>query len=201
MLIKHAVLDKVADGSVTIAFRRWRNAQVRVGTRLRTAVGVLLIESVDQVEPGDITSADARRAGMSTCDELLRSLIGYKGDIYRIGLRFDGTDPRETLREQTTLSKEELDTVLTRLTRLDKASRRGHWTQQTLRLIADHPGLRAVELAKMASSLIAPFKIDVRKLKELGLTESLDVGYRISPRGAVVLAELDSHEQGPGPKT
>jgi hypothetical protein len=28
-----------------------------------------------------------------------------------------------------------------------------------------------------------PFKRDVRKLKELGLTESLEVGYRLSPRG------------------
>jgi ribosomal protein S19E (S16A) len=28
----------------------------------------------------------------------------------------------------------------------------------------------------------------VRKLKELGLTESLDVGYRLSPRGRAFLA-------------
>ena len=28
-----------------------------------------------------------------------------------------------------------------------------------------------------------PFKRNVRKLKELGLTESLEVGYRLSPRG------------------
>ena len=35
------------------------------------------------------------------------------------------------------------------------------------------------------------FKLDVRKLKELGLTESLPVGYRLSPRGhAVLRAEL-----------
>ena len=31
------------------------------------------------------------------------------------------------------------------------------------------------------------FKRDVRKLKELGLTESLEVGYRIAPRGRTVL--------------
>jgi hypothetical protein len=33
-----------------------------------------------------------------------------------------------------------------------------------------------------------PFKIDVRKLKNLGLTESLDIGYRLSPRGRAYLA-------------
>jgi hypothetical protein len=36
------------------------------------------------------------------------------------------------------------------------------------------------------------FKQDVRKLKELGLTESLEVGYRLSPRGQAVLALLGS---------
>ncbi|WIY00842.1 hypothetical protein QRX60_43455 [Amycolatopsis mongoliensis] len=162
---------------------------MRVGTRLRTAAGVLLIESVDGLEPGDITVADARRAGMGTLDELLDSLAGHDGDIFRIGVRFDGADPRVTLRASPTLSKEDLDAVLTRL---DRASRHGRWTHRTLRLIADHPGLRAAALAEMAGGPTAAFKIDVRKLKEMGLTESLDVGYRISPRGTVVLTELDS---------
>lgn len=35
------------------------------------------------------------------------------------------------------------------------------------------------------------FKADVRKLKELGLTESLDVGYRLSARGEAALAALE----------
>jgi hypothetical protein len=37
---------------------------------------------------------------------------------------------------------------------------------------------------------VAPFKRRVRQLKELGLTESLEVGYRLSPRGRTVLARL-----------
>ena len=36
------------------------------------------------------------------------------------------------------------------------------------------------------------FKRRVRRLKELGLTESLEVGYRLSPRGEVLLAALDA---------
>lgn len=35
-------------------------------------------------------------------------------------------------------------------------------------------------------------KAGVRKLKELGLTESLAVGYRLSPRGAALLAAEDA---------
>ena len=33
-----------------------------------------------------------------------------------------------------------------------------------------------------------PFKVDVRKLKKLGLTQSFEVGYEISPRGRAFLA-------------
>jgi hypothetical protein len=32
-----------------------------------------------------------------------------------------------------------------------------------------------------------PFKLNVRKLKALGLTESLEIGYRLSPRGLVFM--------------
>jgi hypothetical protein len=41
-----------------------------------------------------------------------------------------------------------------------------------------------------------PFKLDVRKLKELGLTESLEVGYRLSPRGRAVMEGLGSRATG-----
>ena len=43
--------------------------------------------------------------------------------------------------------------------------------------IADHPGRETL-----------PFKTDVRKLKALGLTQSLEIGYRLSPRGEALLA-------------
>jgi predicted DNA-binding transcriptional regulator YafY len=48
--------------------------------------------------------------------------------------------------------------------------------------------VRAAELAAELGLETQPFKRDVRKLKELGLTESLEVGYRLSPRGAAFLA-------------
>lgn len=56
-------------------------------------------------------------------------------------------------------------------------------------LIRDRPGVRAADLAAAAGRETLPFKRDVRKLKELGLTESLEVGYRLSPRGAALLEE------------
>jgi ribosomal protein S19E (S16A) len=49
---------------------------------------------------------------------------------------------------------------------------------------------RGFDLAAAAGRERHPFKTDVRKLKELGLTESLEVGYRLSPRGRALLERL-----------
>ncbi len=54
--------------------------------------------------------------------------------------------------------------------------------------IADRPGVVSTELAETLSWERADFKLHVRRLKGLGLTISLEVGYRISPRGAAYLA-------------
>ncbi|GJF05761.1 hypothetical protein [Pseudonocardia sp. D17] len=74
-----------------------------------------------------------------------------------------------------------------RLARLDRASAHGPWTARTLTLIAENPEVRAPDLAARMGRETLPFKRDVRKLKELGLTESLPVGYRLSPRGRAYL--------------
>lgn len=58
-------------------------------------------------------------------------------------------------------------------------------------MIAEQPGVRAPDLAASVGRETKPFKIDVRKLKELGLTESLTVGYRLSPRGRAFLDQID----------
>jgi hypothetical protein len=46
---------------------------------------------------------------------------------------------------------------------------------------------RAADLAASFGRETQPFKLDVRKLENLGLTLSLDVGYRLSPRGEASL--------------
>jgi hypothetical protein len=74
-----------------------------------------------------------------------------------------------------------------RLDRLDRASSHGAWTRAYLATIAEKPGVRAPDLAASYGRETAPFKIDVRKLKNLGLTHSLAVGYELSPRGRAYL--------------
>jgi hypothetical protein len=98
-----------------------------------------------------------------------------------------GPDPRVSLREQADLAPEDRAALDARLDRWDAARADGPWTRQVLRLIAERPGVRAPDLAASLGRETLPFKVDVRKLKELGLTVSLAVGYEISPRGRAYL--------------
>jgi hypothetical protein len=104
-----------------------------------------------------------------------------------MGVRFRGdfADPRIALRD---LPPDEA--VFARLDRM------GEWAYEVLQAIAENPGLRAPDLAASFGREIAPFKRDVRKLKELGLTISLEVGYQLSPRGTAVLTRRDSERSG-----
>jgi hypothetical protein len=180
--IRRPVLDAIAAGTVTCAFRRWDRPRVRVGGTQRTPVGVLEFTAVDPVDEADLTVDDARAAGFADLSELQRAQRG-DGQLYRIGLRLAGPDPRVALRAKRRLSQADRAEIDTRLARMDHASRGGPWTAAVLELIAENPGVRAPDLAARMGRETLPFKRDVRKLKELGLTESLEVGYRLSPRG------------------
>jgi hypothetical protein len=192
VLFRRPSLDGIRAGEITLAFRRWDRPRARAGGRQRTVVGELAIDSVEPVDRADITAADAARAGHASLDELFGELDA-RGDaqIWRVGLHWAGEDPRRALRERARLGAAEVDELRGRLARLDRASRRGPWTRQTLDLIAGHPEVRAEDLAESVGRAKLPFKRDVRKLKELGLTESLLVGYRLSPRGRALLEALD----------
>jgi acyl dehydratase len=182
MLFRQDVLRRIGEGEVTLAFRRWRRPTVKAGGTLRTRVGVLAIDSVGVVGEEDVTDADARSAGADGREALLAALPG-EGPLHRIEFRVAGPDPRIALRERSDISPAERTEIGARLARLDAASRHGPWTAAVLGLIADRPATRAPDLAASLGREAARFKADVRKLKELGLTESLEVGYRLSPRG------------------
>ena len=106
--------------------------------------------------------------------------------MFRVGLRWAGDDPRIALRQRPP-TEAELAEIRARLDRLDAASSTGPWTRRTLAIIDRSPEVRAPDLAAELGRDTASFKRDVRKLKELGLTESLDIGYRLSPRGEAVV--------------
>jgi hypothetical protein len=186
MLLDSRTLDRIARGEVTLAFRRWRRPTVRSGGTLLTAVGQLDVVSVRTTEPDAITEEDARRAGFASRTDLLAELARRSGDLYRVELGALRPDPRVALR-QTALDEGQLADLLGRLDRLDAASSDGAWTRKTLQVIRDHPGVRAAELCRLVGQERDPFKTNVRKLKNLGLTISLEIGYRLSPRGEAFL--------------
>jgi hypothetical protein len=187
VLISPATAAGIADGSVTLAFRRWDVPRMRPGGTQRTGAGVVRIDSVDEVDPETLTEDDAVRSGVRSLAELRRLLDRRDGaHVYRMRVSFAGADPRVALRERPELSEDERRDVDRRLDRLD-AARGTPWTRQVLVLIAERPGVRAPDLAASLGRETQPFKIDVRKLKELGLTHSLAVGYEISPRGRAYL--------------
>jgi hypothetical protein len=181
----------LADGSITLTFRTWTKPQARTGGRYRVAG--MLLEAVDvaQVRAGDITDADAARAGAADAAAVLARMKVTDPDrlVWRVELRYVGTDDRAERRADDGLDPATIDDLKARLDRMDRRSGKP-WTRQTLRLIERYPGIVSTALARQAGQERMAFKADVRKLKELGLTESLEVGYRLSPRGEAVLRAL-----------
>ncbi|WP_188189261.1 hypothetical protein [Nonomuraea sp. SYSU D8015] len=183
MLFERRLREGVQDGSITLAFRRWKRAQVKAGGRYRMGEGLLAeVTSVEIVT--DVTDEDARAAGFPDRAALLADL-GRRGTdpIHRLALRLvDAPDPRDVLAATDHLTAEEVAALAARLERM------GPWAERTLRLIAERPGVRAGDLAPEVGQDLTRFKLNVRKLKALGLTISLEAGYRLSPRGEAYLS-------------
>lgn len=181
--------DGIADGSITVAYRGWNRPTVVVGRAYRTGGGRIEVQSVEVIEPDAVSDADAARAGYPSAEEALAQVRTDEGrSLHRVEFRrLDEPDPREQLASDTTMDDDTLADLITRLDRLDRSSSFGPWTRPTLALIADNPARRAPDLAEMVGRETKPFKLDVRKLKNLGLTTSLRIGYELSPRGRAFL--------------
>ena len=182
----------IMDGTITRAYRRWKRPTVVAGRPYRTGGGRIEVTSVVEVDPAGITDADARRAGHRSGAEVRSQLRGEAHwRVYRVEFRrLDEPDPRTVLAGTSELTNDDRVEIGRRLDRLDRASRHGPWTRETLELIYRHPQRRAPDLAEMVGREAHAFKLDVRKLKNLGLTLSFNPGYRLSPRGAAYL-EVD----------
>lgn len=187
MLFSAPTLAGLVEGRVSCTYRRWTVVRPRVGSTFTTRVGLVEVTAIDRVDQSALTHADAEAGGFADV-AALRKWTGAKGegDLYRIGLRLAGPDPRVALRNAAGLTGAERDALDAKLDRMDRAAERP-WTRETLRRIEQRPGVVSTELAAEMALERALFKIRVRRLKALGLTESLEVGYRLSPRGTAYL--------------
>jgi hypothetical protein len=186
MLFEQRWAPSIRSGEVTVTFRRWKRRQVVPGRRYRTPVGLIDVVAVDVVDPASIDRRDVALAGYQGLDSLLADLRGEeRAALHRVEFRYaDEPDPREERAADARVSDDDVETIRTRLARLDRASVEGPWTTRVLDLIEAHPGVRAGDLAEMDSVDRLVFKARVRRLKALSLTVSLPVGYRLSARGA-----------------
>lgn len=191
MLLKKEILQQIKAGKITLVFRKWQRPTVKAGGTLRTAVGVLAIDSLEPISEVEITETDAKQAGYKNKAKLLEALNKWDaGSIYRIELHYKGRDPRKVLQEDDDLSQEELTDIHQKLDGIDSRSHSEPWTYSVLMGIKEHPGLKAGDLCKKLDVTKGWLKRNVRKLKELGLTISLSPGYKLSPRGKVVVEYL-----------
>jgi hypothetical protein len=190
MLFEQRFWPLIANGTVTITFRRWRRCQAVAGRRYRTPGGIIEVERVDVITPADITDREAKRSGYPSAAAVVADLRGDEASpVYRV--QFHAVvepDPRAEVAAANVLTDQDRADIDARLARLDRASANGPWTHAVLEAIAAQPATRAADLAAGFGRETQPFKLDVRKLKNLGLTISLEKGYRLSPRGEAYLA-------------
>ena len=104
--------------------------------------------------------------------------------LFRVELHHGGDGDRVEHALVTALSDDDVTAIEKTLARWDAS---GPWTAKTLAVIERHPRIAASRLAAKLGRETLPFKVDVRKLKKLGLTQSFEVGYEISPRGRAFL--------------
>jgi biotin operon repressor len=88
------------------------------------------------------------------------------------------------------LTVNEFAKLLKKLERLANATKVGPWTRRVLVTIQVNPHVAAAELAAKLGLDKEWLKLNIRKLKNLGLKISHEPGYELSPRGRAVLKRI-----------
>jgi hypothetical protein len=187
VLINRPTAEGIANGTITLVLRRWDAPRAKPGGTQRTPAGTIRIEDVTEYPGGyRVSAAQARAAGYPDAKtaqtELDRRPARY---TYVIAVSYLAPDERPQLAADDRLSDADVAAISARLDRWDAAG--SPWTRQYLEMIGANEAVRAPDLAARVGLDVPRFKRRVRQLKGLGLTISLDIGYRISPRGRAYL--------------
>lgn len=193
LLFQKRFHEGLVSGAVTLTFRRWQKPHVKPGGRYRChPIGVLEVEQVSIVATGQISAEEALAAGFDTLDGLLSYMASAAEEpllptteVYRVALRHGGDGDRVEAALDDDLSKEDVALLRAKLAKMDAA---GPWTKKTLAIIEARPRVAASQLALQLRRDKLELKADIVKLKRLGLTQSFEVGYELSPRGKAYLA-------------
>ena len=175
----------IAAGRITTSFRAWRTPQAKLGGQYNIPpYGAIEVTRIRRQTLAKASAAAIKRAGFEN-----RTALGefLKADVdtplYQIDFKYLGQSAVKQA-PSGRLAAEELDRVLIKLARMDKTQA---WTQAALELIGAQPETRAADLAPHCNMDTPTFKRNIRKLKALGLTQSLATGYKLTARGQQVL--------------
>ncbi len=173
-------------GRITVSFRNWKRPHAAVGGvyRLRPS-GAVKVTGVRTVRLCDIEAGDLRRSGFDSVAEVA-GFLKLPESAKATRVEFELTD-EPAAKALTELSADEV------VTRLQATDRRiaTPWTAGVLGLIRAHPATRAGDLAPRMGWETPVFKANVRKLKRLGLTQSLETGYSLTDLGEQVAALMN----------
>ena len=195
MLFKYSFHQAIASGAITVTYRAWKSARVKVGNRYRlNAEGVVAVDEVRETAVTEITDAAARASGFASRDALLKHLFPARArapaaTVFEVRFHYL-PDPRTPVADVSAdIAEGALRGLLSRLRNMNSRSHTGPWTGATLALIDANPRVSASRLAPRLGMETAPFKSNVRKLKALGLTFSHDTGYTLTSLGTRVLRD------------
>jgi len=187
VLLNRDTAEGIANGSITLVLRRWDAPRAKPGGTQRTVAGTIRVDNVTEYSGRyRVTAAQARAAGFPDAKSAQRELDRRPAKhTYAIAVSYLAPNERPDLAADGKLSGTDVTAIATRLDRWDAATE--PWTRRYLEMIGGNEAVRAPDLAALVGLDVPRFKRRVRQLKSLGLTISLDVGYRLSPRGRAFL--------------
>jgi hypothetical protein len=187
VLLNRDTAEGIANGDITVVLRRWDAPRAKPGGTQRTVAGTIRIDEVTEYPGGyRVTVAQARAAGFPTAAAAQHELDRRPArHTYVIAVSYLAPDERPELAADDRLTDADVEAITARLDRWDAAAT--PWTRQYLAMIGANEAVRAPDLAAGVGLDVPRFKRRVRQLKGLGLTISLDIGYRLSPRGRAYL--------------
>ncbi|NKC01190.1 MAG: hypothetical protein GKR90_22205 [Pseudomonadales bacterium] len=189
MLFKKDQKIAIRDGRQTLTFRRWASPQAKIGGQYNIPpFGAIEVIAIAEISLNDISTREAQRAGYEDLAEANTRLKDDGKTLYRIEIKFLGTAPVK-IPDRSTPQPDAMSEILAKLDRW------ASWSYKTLAMIHADPGTRAGDLAPNVNQDTPTFKRNVRKLKALGLTISLETGYQLSDRGIAALDAANSREK------
>ncbi len=189
MLFQRRFHERIRSGEIRCTFRIWQRPHAKVGGRYALGAGAIVVDEIREVCLDDITAALARRCGFASLVDALKTAKHGAGErVFVIDFHYDDAVTAFPKRSTDAVPAEEFVAVAQRLEAMDRRAKTGAWTEATLRAIEARPGVLAARIARSLGRPRDDFKRDVRKLKNLGLTVSLEIGYRLTPKAEALLA-------------